>query len=41
MTQTEEEYRKSFQKKKGESDADAKVRMEERIPILKKQGKIK
>jgi hypothetical protein len=41
MTYTEEQYRKAFQRKKGESEAAMNERMEKRIEQLKKEGKIK
>jgi hypothetical protein len=39
-TQTLEQYRAAFRKRKGESDAAAKRRMERRIPVLLAAGKL-
>jgi hypothetical protein len=39
--QTEEQYRKAFKCKKGESDAQCKERMERMLAQRKKEGKVK
>lgn len=38
--QTVDQYKKAFQKKKGETDATAVTRRDARIPILLKEGKL-
>jgi hypothetical protein len=40
MPQKVSEYRKAFQRKKNEPEADAKTRMESRIEQLLKEGKL-